>query len=60
MTKFEAKIVFFQQVIGILVIFRACLFWSVKYFAQPGKFDPVDFLNPESLSFPTIYNMSIY
>ena len=43
-----------------LVTFRACLFWSVKYFAQPGKFDPVDFLNPESLNFPTICNMSVY
>ena len=38
---------------------EACLFWSVKYFAQGKKSDKVDFLNPDILSFPTVYNKSL-
>ena len=52
--KFQVNIFIFDKVINSLVISRACLFRSVKYFAQLSKFDPVDFLNPEKISFPTI------
>ena len=47
-------------VITFFVFLGACLFWSVKYFAQGKKNDKVDFLNPDILSFPTIYNKSFF
>ena len=47
----------FSNFQGVSIFFR--VFLSVKYFAQHCKSDPVGFLNPETLIFPMVSNMSL-
>ena len=58
-SKYEMNTTCTSWEITFFVFLGACLFWSVKYVAQGKKSDKVDFLNPDILSFPTVYNKSL-
>ena len=59
LTLIQISVNYCKYFVSFLAIFRVFLFWPLKYFAQYCRIDPVNFLNPETLTFPVVYNMSL-